>query len=298
MAPTPDTTSTETTSTDNSGAADRAAHIARFGTHGTWGWFGKFSPDQARAIEELGYGTIWLGGSPEHLRPVRKVLDATENITVATGIVNIWNTDAAAIADEFHELEADFPGRFYLGVGAGHPEATAEYQKPYDAVSAYLDVLDEKNVPTERRLLAALGPRMLRLSANRALGAHPYLTPPAHTEIARTELGDGVLLAPEHKVVVDTDAAAARAVGRPPVDQPYLHLTNYVSNLKRLGWTDADIENGGSDALIDALVAHGDAASVRAQVDAHLTAGADHVAIQVLGDGDPVGPLREIITAA
>lgn len=275
--------------------ADNSAHIARFGTHGVWGWFGKFSPDEARTIEELGYGTIWLGGSPKHLGPVRKVLDATEHITVATGIVNIWNTDAATIAGEYLELERDFPGRFYLGIGAGHPEATAEYEKPYDAVSRYLDVLDETQVPTERRVLAALGPRMLRLAAQRALGAHPYLTPPAHTQIAREQLGDSALLAPEHKVVLDTDPESARAVGRPPVDRPYLHLANYVSNLKRLGWTDADVADGGSDALIDALVAHGSAASVRAQVDAHLAAGADHVAVQVLGDGDPIAALAEII---
>ena len=125
----------------------------------------------------------------------------------------------------------------------------------------------------------------------------PYLTPPAHTKIARETLGEGVLLAPEHKVVVDTDPAAARAVGRPPVDQPYLHLRNYTSNLKRLGWTDADIENGGSDELIDALVAHGDAAAVRRQVDEHLAAGADHVAVQVLGSETPVEQLAAIIKA-
>lgn len=277
--------------------SEKADHIARFGTHGTWGWFGRFSPEESRQIEELGYGTIWLGGSPKDLKPIREVLAATQSITVATGIVNIWNTSAAAIADEFHELENDFPGRFYLGIGAGHPEATAEYQKPYEAVSAYLDVLDEKRIPVNRRLLAALGPKMLRLSADRALGAHPYLTPPQHTEIARETLGDGVLLAPEHKVVVNTDPAAAREIGRPPVDQPYLHLRNYTANLKRLGWTDADIENGGSDALIDALVAHGDAASVRSQVDAHLAAGADHVAIQVLGSETPVEQLAAIIRA-
>lgn len=277
--------------------SEKAEHIARFGTHGTWGWFGRFSPEESRQIEELGYGTIWLGGSPEHLKPVRKVLEATKSITVATGIVNIWNTSAAAIADEFLEIENDFPGRFYLGIGAGHPEATAVYRKPYEAVSEYLDVLDEKRVPVNRRLLAALGPKMLRLSADRALGAHPYLTPPQHTEIARETLGDGVLLAPEHKVVVNTDPAAAREIGRPPVDQPYLHLRNYTANLKRLGWTDADIENGGSDALIDALVAHGDAASVRSQVDAHLAAGADHVAIQVLGSETPVEQLAAIIRA-
>ncbi|MDL9936696.1 LLM class F420-dependent oxidoreductase [Gordonia sp. ABSL1-1] len=280
-----------------SDTADRAEHIERFGSHGVWGWWGQFSPEEVAQVEELGYGAIWLGGSPKHLGPIRKVLAATKDITVATGIVNIWNTDAAAIADDFLALEADFPGRFYLGIGAGHPEATAEYTRPYDGVSGYLDVLDEKGVPAQRRILAALGPRMLALSAERALGAHPYLTPPAHTAVARQVLGDGVLLAPEHKVVLDTDPEAARAVGRPPVDQPYLHLRNYTNNLKRLGYTDADIENGGSDALIDALVAHGDATTVRAALDAHLAAGADHVAVQVLGSTTPVEQFAAVIGA-
>lgn len=274
---------------------DKPTHIARFGTHGAWGWKGRFSPDDARRLEQLGLGTIWIGGSPADLAEARLLLDATETITVATGIVNIWRTDAAVIADEFHTLESDFPGRFYLGIGAGHPEATAEYQKPYDAVCAYLDVLDDAGVPVNRRVLAALGPRMLRLAARRALGAHPYLTPPQHTEIARAEVGPGVLLAPEHKVVVDTDPDAARAVGRPPVDRPYLHLQNYVTNLKRLGWSDADIADGGSDELIDALVAHGDAATVRTAVDQHLAAGADHVTIQVLGSDSPVDALTAIL---
>lgn len=275
----------------------RNDRIARFGTHGAWGWFNRFSPHEAREIERLGYGTIWLGGSPEHLRPVRKVLDATESITVATGIVNIWNTEPETIAGEFLQLENEFPGRFYLGIGAGHPEANSDYHSPFSAVERYLDGLDEAGVPADRRLLAALGPRMLRLATDRALGAHPYLTTPAHTAKAREALGAGSLLAPEHKVVLDTDAARARTVGRPPVDQPYLHLRNYVSNLKRLGYTDADIADGGSDGLIDALVAHGDAASVRGQIDEHLRAGADHVAVQVLGSDTPVDQLAAVINA-
>lgn len=277
---------------------DIAAHVERFGTHGVWGWFGQFPDDVARGIEQAGYGTIWLGGSPATLDSVRAVLAATEAITVATGIVNIWNTDPAAIADEYAALETDFPGRFYLGIGAGHPEATAEYQRPYDAVSHYLDVLDTKGVPVRRRLLAALGPKMLRLSADRSLGAHPYLTTPEHTRIARDVLGPAPLLAPEQKVVLDTDPEAARAVGRPKVDQPYLHLKNYVSNLKRLGFTDADIADGGSDALIDALVDRGTPQEVRPAVDRHLTEGANHVAIQLLGAKDPVPGLTAIINAA
>lgn len=274
-----------------------AEHIARFGTHGIWGWWGQFSETEVAEMEALGLGTVWLGGSPKHLRPIRKVLAATENITVATGIVNIWTTDAVAIAAEYLELENDFPGRFYLGIGAGHPEAIADYTRPYSAVSAYLDVLDTHGVPQHRRLLAALGPRMLRLSKERSLGAHPYLTVPAHTRIARETLGPDVLLAPEHKVVLDTDPAAARAVGRPPVNEPYLQLRNYTNNLKRLGYTDADIADGGSDQLIDALVAHGDAAAVRSAVDEHLTAGADHVAIQILGDQPPVPQLAAVLAA-
>ncbi|WP_420038946.1 LLM class F420-dependent oxidoreductase [Gordonia sp. MP11Mi] len=277
---------------------DKTAHIDRFGRHGVWGGFNQFSADTAREIERLGYGALWLGGSPTDLRTVREVLAATDKLTVATGIVNIWNTDPAAIAAEFLELDRDFPGRFYLGIGAGHPEATAEYTSPFGAVGRYLDVLDDGGVPVNRRVLAALGPRMLTLSAERALGAHPYLTGPAHTAQARATVGDGVLLAPEHKVVLGTDPVAARAVGRPPVDQPYLHLRNYTSNLKRLGYTDADLADGGSDSLIDALVAHGDAAAVRAQVDQHVAAGADHVAIQVLGSSDVTADLAAIIGAA
>ena len=119
-------------------------------------------------------------------------------------------------------------------------------------------------MPVEDRVLAALGPKVLALAAERTAGAHPYLTTPAHTRIAREVLGDGPLLAPEQKVVVDTDAEAARALGRPAVDRPYLHLRNYTANLRRLGWSEADLADGGSDALIDALVVHGDAATAAA----------------------------------
>ena len=163
-----------------------------------------------------------------------------------------------------HRVAAAHPGRFLLGVGIGHPEATQEYRSPYDTIVDYLDVLDAEGVPVEDRALAALGPKVLALAAERTAGAHPYLTTPEHTRHAREILGDGPLLAPEQKVVLDTDPVAARALGRPAVDRPYLHLRNYTSNLKRLGWTDADLADGGSDALIDALAVHGDAATVAA----------------------------------
>lgn len=266
-----------------------------FGTHGVWTGFSTLTGEQAARIEQLGYGTIWLGGSPTSLAPARAILEATDEIRVATGITNIWNTEPAAIAGEFAALETDFPGRFYLGIGVGHREATQEYASPYQSMVAYLDVLDDAGVPADRRILAALGPKMLRLSADRALGAHPYLTTPAHTAYARDILGPDALLAPEHKIVLDTDPATARAIGRPPVDTPYLHLANYVANLKRLGYADSDIADGGSDALIDDLVAHGDSDAIRDKVDAHLAAGADHVAIQVLGAPESTHDITDVL---
>jgi probable F420-dependent oxidoreductase len=196
-------------------------------------------------------------------------------------------------------IEGKHPGRFLLGVGIGHPEQTTKYRSPYATMVDYLDQLDDGGVPVAGRALAALGPKALRLAAERTAGAHPYLTTPEHTRQAREIVGDGVLLAPEQKVVVDTDAERARAIGRPVVEKPYLHLVNYRSNLQRLGWSESDLDGGGSDALIDALVAHGDATAVAARLTAHLDAGADHVCAQVLtADGaDPLPALRELSAA-
>lgn len=266
-----------------------------FGTHGVWAGVSEISTEQAQQIEKLGYGTIWLGGSPPTLSPARNLLAATDSIRVATGITNIWNTDATEIAEQYAALEVDFPGRFLLGVGVGHPEAVAEYKSPYDSMVAYLDALDAGGVPKDRRVIAALGPRMLRLAGERSLGSHPYLVPPAHTEYARKILGPGAFLAPEHKIVLTEDAAHARSVGRPFVDQPYLHLQNYTNNLKRFGYTDADLANGGSDALIDELVIHGSADYIRERLDEHLARGADHVAIRVLGADNLVDVLGQLI---
>jgi probable F420-dependent oxidoreductase len=204
-----------------------------------------------------------------------------------------WKDDAATVGPSYHRVTRKHPGRFLLGLGIGHPEATQEYQKPYAKLVSYLDELDGLEVPAEGRALAALGPRVLRLSAERSAGAHPYLVTPEHTRQAREILGAGPLLAPEQKVVLDTDPERARAIGRPRVRNPYLGLTNYLSSLRRLGWTDADFADGGSDALIDALVLHGDAQAIARGVTAHLDAGADHVAIQVL-NSDPLPALRAI----
>ena len=183
-------------------------------------------------------------------------------------------------------------------MGIGHPEAIKEYRKPYDMIVDYLDRLDAAKVPVEGRALAALGPKVLALAAERTAGAHPYLTTPEHTREARKILGEGTLLAPEHKVVLETDPERARAIGRPVVEKPYLGLRNYVSNLKRLGWSDEDVADGGSDRLIDALVAHGDADAVAARLTEHLDAGADHVCAQVLPNADdPLPALRELAEA-
>jgi probable F420-dependent oxidoreductase len=264
------------------------------GTVGIWRHPSGLSPEMAAEVEELGYGAIWLGGSPSgDLAVVDQLLGATDHLVIGTSIVNVWQDDAEIVAASYHRITARYPDRFLLGLGIGHPEATQEYQKPYDKLVSYLDQLDDLRVPASGRALAALGPRVLRLSAERTAGALPYLVTPEHTRAARQILGPGRLLAPEQKLVLETDPERARALGRPRVQNPYLSLTNYLSNLRRLGWSDADLADGGSDALIDALAVHGDAAAIARGVTAHLEAGADHVAAQVLNP-DPLPALRAL----
>jgi probable F420-dependent oxidoreductase len=259
------------------------------GRYGVW-TFGAPKPEQAAQIEELGYGAVWIGGSPAgDLSYVEPLLEATETLQVATGIVNVWTAKAEEVAAAYHRVEEAYPGRFLLGVGIGHPEHTEEYRKPYDVLVEYLDALDAAKVPTSRRVVAALGPKVLKLSAQRSAGAHPYLTTPEHTGQARNILGNSVYLAPEHKVVLSTDVEEAREVGRGAVDF-YLNLSNYLNNWKRLGFTDEDVAKPGSDKLIDAVVAHGTAEAVAARLTEHLGSGADHVSIQVLGGWDKLIP--------
>lgn len=265
---------------------DALAVKPELGRYGVW-TAGSPTPEQAGQIEQLGYGAIWVGGSPAaELAFVEPLLEATSTLQVATGIVNIWSAPAAQLAQSFHRIEARYPGRFLLGIGVGHREATADYHSPYQAMNDYLDALDDALVPTSRRVLAALGPTMLRLAARRSAGAHPYLTTPEHTAAARELIGPSVFVAPEHKVVLSSPdqegSAAARAAGREAVGF-YLRLSNYVNNWRRMGFTDADVAPPGSDALIDAMVAHGSADTVAGRLAEHLQAGADHVAIQVLG---------------
>ncbi|WP_179469319.1 LLM class F420-dependent oxidoreductase [Mycolicibacterium vinylchloridicum] len=259
------------------------------GRYGVWTG-GPVSPEQAKEIERLGYGAVWVGASPAaELAFVEPILERTERLTVATGIVNIWNAPAEEVAASYERIENAYPGRFLLGVGVGHPERTQEYQKPYDALVSYLDKLDDKCVPTSRRVVAALGPKVLQLAAHRSAGAHPYLTTPEHTAQARDLVGASVYLAPEHKVVLTTDVDEARGLGRDSVGF-YLGLSNYVNNWKRLGFSDADVEQPGSDKLIDAMIAYGTPEAIAARLNEHLDAGADHVTIQVLGGSDTLLP--------
>lgn len=259
------------------------------GRYGVW-TFGVPKPDQVTEIERLGYGAVWIGGSPKgDLNYVEPLLEVTENLQIATGIVNVWTADAAEVAEAYHRVEKAYPGRFLLGIGIGHPEHTEEYRKPYDVLVEYLDALDAAHVPTSRRVIAALGPKVLKLAAARSAGAHPYLTTPQHTGQAHNLIGKTVFLAPEHKVVLSTDVDEAREIGRGSVDF-YLNLSNYLNNWRRLGFTEEDIAKPGSDRLIDAVVAHGTADAVAARLSQHLEAGADHVAIQVLGGWDKLVP--------
>ncbi len=265
-------------------------NLGKFGVFGHHDLFRQVSPEQLQEIESLGYGAIWAGGSPAaDLSWVDPILAATTTLQLATGIVNIWTADAGPVSESFHRIDKAYPGRFLLGIGVGHPEAGHEYKKPYDALTEYLDALDQHGVPKDRRVVAALGPQVLKLSARRSAGAHPYLTTPEHTAAARELIGPDAFIAPEHKAVLTTDAEKARAVGRKALEI-YLNLTNYLNSWKRLGFTDEDVAKPGSDRLVDAVVAYGTTDAIAARLKEHLAAGADHVPVQVLTSPDKLVP--------
>lgn len=237
-------------------------------------------------LEELGYGTLWMGGSPSP-EDAAALVAATRTVTVATGILSIWEHGAEEVAARVAAIDESARGRFVLGLGVSHDALAPRYAKPYSAMVDYLDALDgaARPVGSGHRVLAALGPKMLRLAADRALGAHPYLVTAEHTAEAREALGPDALLAPELSVVLDADLDRARTTARDML-ATYLQLPNYTNNLLRLGFTEGDFEGGGSVRLLDALFALGDAERVRARAQEYFDAGADHIAFQVLTAGE------------
>jgi probable F420-dependent oxidoreductase len=266
-------------------------------------WIGHSLPEDeygaaASLAQELGFGALWLGGSPR-LPKVRAMLEATDTLVIATGIVNIWQYDPAELATEFAAIDADFPGRALLGIGIGHPESVTEYARPLSTSRDFMDGIaaSAHPVPRERMVMAALGPKMLDLSFERTLGTHPYFVPPAHTRFARDRLGATALVAPEQTVVVDSDPASGLEKARKFASR-YLELVNYTNNLKRFGYTDEDIVNGGSQRLIDEIVPQGSGEQVATVVKAHIDAGADHVCVQTTGvTGIPRAEWTEVAAA-
>jgi probable F420-dependent oxidoreductase len=254
--------------------------------------------DVVPEIEALGFGALWLGGSPSP-QEARPFLERSSSLTVATGILNVWRHEPADVAARHADLRREFPGRFLLGIGIGHPESTQEYTRPLATMRAFFDGLDAapEPVPRDERVTAALGPKMLDLAAEQSLGTHPYFTTPEHTRFARERVGRDRLVAPELAVVVEPDPEAGRALAR-DYAALYLGRTNYVGNLLRFGFTERDIEDGGSDRLIDAVVPHGPAEAIAAAVDAHFEAGADHVCLQPVGHGPlPLDDYRVLAAA-
>jgi probable F420-dependent oxidoreductase len=280
------------------------ATALQLGHVGIW-WSGRWPKDRGELgellgrLHSLGFETVWRsGGYGEGLSPeFGRLLEANGAIKVASGIHSVWTTSAEDTAEAVARLEEAHPGRFLLGLGVSHAPAVEHggqrYTHPYSKMQAYLDRLDTAGAPVapERRVLAALGPKMLALAAERAAGAHPYFVPLEHTEGARALLGEGPLLAPEVAVVLEEDPERARALARGYMET-YLKLPNYTENLRRLGYG-AELSGGGSDRLVDAVVAWGDEAAVAARVRAHLDAGADHVCLQVLNGGYGAFPLAE-----
>ncbi len=255
------------------------------GQIGVWRSRRSGSADAAKEIEALGYGALWLGGSPS-LDQVRPYLEASSTLPVITSILNVWQHEPADVARAHARLTADHAGRFILGIGIGHPEATSDYARPLKTMRAFFDGLDAADppVPRDERLAAALGPKMLDLAAERSLGANPYFTHVEHTRFARERVGEGVLLAPEVAVVLEPDPKTARKLAREYATH-YFGMSNYRNNLLRFGFEPSDFDGGGSDRLIDAVIPHGSAEAVAEAVRAHLDAGADHVCVQPLGHG-------------
>jgi probable F420-dependent oxidoreductase len=299
----------------NSGGSTVPPSSIKLGSIGIWtGQFEKHPASKvqeaARELEELGYGAIWFGEAVgrEALTHAGLLLAGTSRIVIATGIANIYARDPLAMASGQKTLAEAYPDRFVLGLGVSHAPLVEQmrghqYAKPVPRMRAYLDAMDQAryaSVPPPSkpvRVLAALRPRMLELAAERADGAHPYNVNPEHTARARNILGPGPYLGPEQAVLLETEPSKARAIGREFL-QLYLTLPNYTNNFLWLGFDENDFQNGGSDRLIDAVVAWGDLNAIRNRIRDHHSAGADHVCIQVLGQNAlPLREWRELASA-
>ncbi len=285
----------------------------RLGRVGVWTGAGNFATAAeegafAREVESLGYGALWfseIAAGKEAFVHAALLLAATERLPITTGIANVYGRDPLAAKQAGTALAEAHPGRFVLGLGISHaPSVTGrghDYGRPLSTMRAYLDAMDaaELRVPEPAEplpvVLAALRPKMLELSARRSAGAHPYFTPPEHTRRARAILGPQPWLAPEQMVVLEPDAGRARAIAREGMAR-YLTLANYRNNLHDLGFGPEEMEDGGSDRLVDAIVAWGDADAIAARVGEHLDAGADHVCIQPLPSqlGEQAAQLRDL----
>lgn len=247
----------------------------------------------AVTLEEAGYGAIWLAASPPaDLRQAERLLDATSRIVVGTSVLNVWQTDAGTVADAYHRIAEKHAGRLLVGIGAGHRETDAGYTSPVAKVESYLDRLHAAGAPAGRVLLAALGPRMLRLAAERAAGTLTLQVTPEHTRRAREALGPGKLVIPGHGVVPDTDTERARETGCAGL-RPILGISSYAANLRRIGYTEEELTDPFSNRLLDALVLHGDEPAIAAGVRAELAAGANHVGLHAVGT-DPIASLRSV----
>jgi len=305
-------------------ASDRITALRQsLGRTGIWSTppeaYGVDGRDLAAAVEKYGFGSLWLGGShmaADAFTQLVALLDGSSSLIVGTGIASIWGREPSDMRQGADTLSKGFPGRFILGLGVSHAPAVESigrsYDRPYSAMERYLDEMDHPAAhpsdgpgsasPGDRavRILAALGPRMLELSRDEADGAHPYFSPVDHTAFARQVLGPDKLLIPEQAVVLSEDRAAALEGAR-AYAQRYLQMPNYVSNLRRFGFGDADTEGSGSDRLLDAIIPHGPAV-IAERVRQHLQAGADHVLLQPLGrDGKfavgDLAPLAEALTS-
>jgi probable F420-dependent oxidoreductase len=287
----------------------QSSHID-IGTYGLWtGAFATVGSSLAREcaaeVEELGFGALWIPETVfrEVFLEAAMLLESTSTLKVATGIANRYARDAVTTNAAMQTLNEAFPGRFLLGLGVSHAHLVDrvrhhDYSRPYSGMVEYLDAMDAalylapKGEPPAQMVLAALGPKMLALAAQRTAGAHPYFVPPEHTAAARELMGPQPLLAVEQMVLLDSDPTSARAAARANM-APYVRAPNYRNNLLRLGFAEDDFDGGGSDRLVDAIVAWGSMDDALARVQAHLDAGADHVCVQVLGPDPAYLPRRE-----